>query len=74
MEKYHAELRFGYGREPIRFTAVDLERLLLRFTNEVVGEQARRKEARDYTWIEPNLIVEVCSSWSEFSRYEHHVA
>lgn len=73
MDKYHAELRFGYGRAPIRFTAVNLDRLLLRFSNEVVAEQARSREAREYAWIEPNLIVEVCSSWSEFDKYEHHI-
>lgn len=68
--KYHAELDFGHGRH-VRFTAVDLELLLKRFTKEVTDEQERRREAREYTYVEPNLIVEVCDSWSEFDQYEH---
>lgn len=72
-DKYHAELRFGYGRAPVRFTAVDLERLLARFTAEVLAEQTRSRQACEYAWIEPNLILEVCSSWNEFDKYEHHV-
>jgi hypothetical protein len=70
-DKYHAELDFGYGRKPIRFTAVDLDRLMSRFTAEVRAEDLRRTAARDYTWIEPNLRVEVCSSWAQFDQFEH---
>lgn len=69
--KYHAVLDFGYNHEPIRFTAVDLEHLMKRFQTEVDKEVARRKELREYTWVEPNLTVEVCSSWAEFKQFDH---
>jgi len=69
--KYHAELNFGYSHKPIRFTAVDLELLMKRFNKEVTAEQERRSEAREYTYVEPNLKVEVCTSWSQFDQYEH---
>ena len=71
MLKYHAEIRFGYGQPPVRFTAVDLERLMARFVKEVKAEEIRRKEERSYSYIEPNLVVEICESWAEFARYEH---
>lgn len=68
--KYHAELDFGHGRA-VRFTSVDLELLMARFAKEVAAEQERRREAREYTYVVPNLIVEVCDSWAEFDQYEH---
>lgn len=67
--KYHAELRFGYSNR-IRFTAVDLERLMARFQKEVEAEQTRSREAKEYTYVVPDLRVEVCSSWAEFASYE----
>ncbi len=66
--KYHAELQFK-NRPIIRFTAVDLERLVARFSSEVLKEQARSRAAHEYIWLEPNLVVEVCHSWSEFDSY-----
>lgn len=69
--KYHAHLDFGYNNPQVRFTAVDLERLMTRFTLEVLREQQRRTAAHEYTYVEPSLIVEVCDSWSEFDRHEH---
>ena len=69
-DKYHAEIKFGY-QDTLRFTAVDLERLMARFNLEVQKYDKRRREAHDYTWVVPNLTVEVCTSWSEFDQYEH---
>lgn len=57
--KYHAVLDFGYGIKPIKFTAQDLETLMKRFNKEVSNEAERRKELREYTFVEPNLAVEV---------------
>lgn len=57
--KYHATLELGWPYKPIKFTAVDLEALMKRFNKEVAAERARRNEARDYTFIVPNLTVEV---------------
>lgn len=68
--RYHAEIRFSH-KNRVRFTAVDLELLMKRFNMEVEKEQQRRTEAREYTYVEPNLVVEVCSSWSSFDSYEH---
>jgi hypothetical protein len=68
--KYHAELDFGHGR-CVRFTSLYLDNLLKRFGEEVALEEKRKKEAREYTYTTPNLIVEVCSSWRDFDQYEH---
>lgn len=57
--KYHATLNFGYGSKPIKFTAVDLHALMKRFNKEVWREDVRKNEAREYTFVEPNLTVEV---------------
>jgi hypothetical protein len=69
--KYHAELFFKSDRF-VRFTAIDLDLLMKRFAKEVDAEVDRRREAREYTYVEPTLIVEVCDSWAEFDQYEHH--
>jgi uncharacterized protein YbbC (DUF1343 family) len=69
MQKYHAELKFSY-KEKVRFTAETLERLMARFNKEVKDYDDRRRAARDYTYVIPNLRVEVCSSWSEFKQFE----
>ena len=69
--KYHAHLDFGYDNPQVRFTAVDLERLMARFMTEVLAEQRRRTAIKAYTYVEPSLIVEVCDSWSEFDQCEH---
>ena len=71
--RYHAEIRFSYTNR-VRFTAVDLELLMKRFNAEVEKEVRRRRDAREYTYVEPNLVVEVCSSWSSFDSYEHAFA
>ena len=71
--RYHAEIRFSHTNR-VRFTAVDLELLMKRFNAEVEKEQQRRRDAREYTYVEPNLVVEVCSSWSSFDSYEHAFA
>ena len=68
--KYHAELNFGHGRH-VRFTSLYLDLLMKRFVAEVEKESARRTEAKEYTYVEPNLTVEVCESWSKFDQYEH---
>jgi hypothetical protein len=75
-DKYHAELNFvhtgGAGSpEKIRFTAVDLERLMHRFTTEVAKREEENRQAQHYVYIKPNLTVEVCASWAEFDQYEH---
>lgn len=57
--KYYASLDFGYGREPLKFTAVDLEYLMKRFHSEVFKERDRRNAIREYTFVEPNLTVTV---------------
>ncbi len=57
--KYHAILDFGYGSKPLKFTAVDLEALMKRFNKEVTAESDRMKAAHEYTFVEPNLTVEV---------------
>lgn len=57
--KYHAVLDFGYQQPPVKFTAASLKLLVKRFNTEIEKEVERRKEAREYTWIEPNLTVEV---------------
>jgi hypothetical protein len=69
--KYHAEIDFNHGRKTVRFTAVDLERLMARFKKEVDDYQKALTEAREYIWVEVKLITEVCSSWREFEEYEH---
>lgn len=57
--KYHAVLDFDHGIAPVKFTAVDLPSLMTRFSKEVTREVNRRNEAREYTFVKPNLTVEV---------------
>lgn len=57
--KYHAVLDFGYGRKPIKFTVIDLDALMMRFHKEVYAESKRRRELQEYTYVEPNLTVEI---------------
>ena len=75
-DKYHAQMDFkhtGGGGSPriLRFTAVDLDRLLDRFVAEVRKRQEENRANNHYVWVQPNLTVEVCGSWSEFDQYEH---
>lgn len=70
-DKFHAEVKFHARKEVVRYTAVDLERLMARFAMEVGKEQLRRRESREYTVVIPNLTSEWCRSWSEFEQYEH---
>lgn len=57
--KYWATIEFGYGIKPIQFTAVELSGLMKRFNKEVDKEVERRREAQSYTFVEPNLTVQV---------------
>lgn len=70
-DRFHAQISFHARREVIRFTTVDFDKLIARFNTEVQNELQRRRDAREYTVVIPNLTTEWCRSWSEFDQYEH---